>query len=437
METTKKEMFESLICKIKRKTIKLNSQTLSRNGRINENTCQLFSGLIFKMCKVFSGRDKSPQPVYFDNMSIQDHWGPLLEENHYYPFGLSMAGISDKALKAQSATNKYRYNGKELQNQEFSDGSGLEEYDYGSRMFDAQLGRWSTMDPLLEKFASITPNNYCLSNPINLADPDGMKAVYNWDGPNKGEYTDIGQVVSWDHVQQQYGIGEYAASTDVMIFPETGANGHLQNDFGPDFALGTALNAAKKSASGNVRILQVRDIDDAADQISEINGTIDNIFIGSHGAGNKGAHAYFGIGQTLINSVKQIEHTYSKQLGEIASKLSANAEIVLLACHAGAAQNHGIELITALAKKLNATVYGNQSWSANSEGMFNSGFAQKFGINRVYQEFNGVPSSHSGQKSIFQDALNNEGKWTKASPDGTTTTVTNVYFDSFGKIHYD
>ncbi len=30
-----------------------------------------------------------------------------------------MAGISDKAIKAQYALNKYRYNGKELQDQEF------------------------------------------------------------------------------------------------------------------------------------------------------------------------------------------------------------------------------------------------------------------------------------------------------------------------------
>ena len=100
-----------------------------------------------------------------NNVVVADQDGNVIQNNSYYPFGLPMATASDSIQGLQP----YKYNGKEFERKD-----GLKLYDYGARHYDAQVGRFTTVDPMAEKKPWLTPYHYCSNNPINRIDPTGM-----------------------------------------------------------------------------------------------------------------------------------------------------------------------------------------------------------------------------------------------------------------------
>ncbi|MBS1665195.1 MAG: hypothetical protein JST68_29385 [Bacteroidetes bacterium] len=124
---------------------------------------------------IYTSNETPNVDVFFDNLQVTRTRGPLLEENHYYPFGLTMAGISDKALEVQNKENKFRFNkGSELQNKEFSDGTGLEIYGTQFRDLDPQLGRWWQTDPKIDQgYEDVSPYSSMNNAPNRYNDPNG------------------------------------------------------------------------------------------------------------------------------------------------------------------------------------------------------------------------------------------------------------------------
>ena len=116
---------------------------------------------------------------------ITDHLGNnrvVINENdsmeqvtHYYPFG---AVYADAGLNPN--LQKLKYNGKELDLMH-----GLNSYDYGARQYYAAVPTWDRMDPLCEKYYSISPYAYCFDSPISFVDPDGRDGVRVIDNEHK------------------------------------------------------------------------------------------------------------------------------------------------------------------------------------------------------------------------------------------------------------
>ena len=44
---------------------------------------------------------------------------------------------------------------------------------FGSRYYSSDLSIWLSVDPMSDKYASLSPYNYCANNPVKLVDPNG------------------------------------------------------------------------------------------------------------------------------------------------------------------------------------------------------------------------------------------------------------------------
>ncbi len=90
----------------------------------------------------------------------------------YDPYGLELKGLGYESTPSPS---KFKFTGKESIN-DFS----LGWIDFGARMYDKQIGRWSAIDPLAENGRRWSPYCYAFDNPVRFIDPDGRWPFPSW-----------------------------------------------------------------------------------------------------------------------------------------------------------------------------------------------------------------------------------------------------------------
>jgi len=95
----------------------------------------------------------------------------IQEENNYYPFGLKHKGYNNVVNSTNKALD-FTFNGKE-----FEESLGLGLYEYGSRMFDPAIARFTSIDPLAHEFMLQSPYVYGANNPIYFEEKDGENPI--------------------------------------------------------------------------------------------------------------------------------------------------------------------------------------------------------------------------------------------------------------------
>jgi RHS repeat-associated protein len=89
--------------------------------------------------------------------------GEAIQHLHYLPFGEEQI---DQRLT--SFNSRYTFSAKEKDVET--------NYSYfGARYYTSDLSIWLSVDPLSDKYPSLSPYNYCANNPIRITDPNGME----------------------------------------------------------------------------------------------------------------------------------------------------------------------------------------------------------------------------------------------------------------------
>ena len=129
--------------------------------------------------------------------------GTVVQQTDYYPFGMDIACYNG------GLDNKYRYNGKEFQ-EDVINSKALSWYDYGARFYDPAIGRWHIPDDLGEIMYEESPFCYVGNNPILRIDPDGKI----WDTVLDALFTlyDLGEAA-----YQYVNTGSVSATTKAAL----------------------------------------------------------------------------------------------------------------------------------------------------------------------------------------------------------------------------
>ncbi|NDV97298.1 RHS repeat-associated core domain-containing protein [Dysgonomonas sp. 521] len=159
-----------------------------------------------------------------NNRVVANASGTLVQKNHYYPFGSVFASTTG------AEKQPYKYNGKELDAMH-----GLNLYDYSARYMDSQIGRFTSVDPLAEKYYSWSPYSYVLNNPLRNIDPFGMDVWTTNDPEEIARALRHLQSVASNETSDPFDYGGWNRMTDDEYKEHNKANSLSFNDDSFDF----------------------------------------------------------------------------------------------------------------------------------------------------------------------------------------------------------
>jgi RHS repeat-associated protein len=102
-----------------------------------------------------------------NNTSIDYYLPDVVTANDYAPFGMQLV---DRTYQAEGY--RYGFNGKEKDGEVYGEGNI---YDYGFRIYNPNIGKFLSVDPISRQYPELTPYQFSANRPIDGIDLDGLE----------------------------------------------------------------------------------------------------------------------------------------------------------------------------------------------------------------------------------------------------------------------
>jgi len=181
---------------------------------------------------------------------------------------------------------------------------------FGARYYDSGLSIWLSVDPMSDKYPSMSPYNYCANNPVILVDPDGQDYETVID-EKAGTITIVAKYYTTkenkDRVQKAVDVWNGQSGKYEMVMGEgkdqkkytVNFKLTVEGEYNTNVEVGTAMQLDKKS--NEFRVSDNKEDYGSEDEWGNCNGL--NIYVRSEASDRVDAHEIghtLGIGESVM-----------------------------------------------------------------------------------------------------------------------------------------